>query len=247
MHFTEVPLPRRPGRVPGLAGPAGRMACATFLMGGGLLGLSVLLAGHASPLPTMGFALVASISVGSMARGWTAPRLGAANLVTLARLALAMLVLLPALDPDLASGGTGWALFGIALLTLALDGIDGPLARRSGLAGPWGARFDMEVDSLFALILAIAVWRIGGAGSWVLLLGGMRYLFVLAAYALPWLNRPLPERVRRKAICVVQIATLIGLLAPLSIQPYSTVVAALALALLGLSFLLDILWLARRR
>ena len=123
----------------------------------------------------------------------------------------------------------------------------GPLARRSGLAGPWGARFDMEVDSIFALLLAGVVWRSGAAGSWVLLLGSLRYVFVAASWALPWLDRPLPQRFRRKLVCVVQIGTLVALIAPIVQPPYSWIAAAVALALLAWSFAVDVIWLARRR
>jgi phosphatidylglycerophosphate synthase len=40
---------------------------------------------------------------------------------------------------------------------LALDGLDGWLARRFGLASAYGARFDMEVDGFLILVLALLV------------------------------------------------------------------------------------------
>jgi len=156
-------------------------------------------------------------------------------------------MLVPLLRPELTEGATGWAIFALALATLALDGLDGPLARRAGLAGPWGARFDMEVDAVFALLLSAVVWQSGAAGPWVLLLGGMRYLFVLAAFALPWLAAPLPQRFRRKLVCVIQIGALVVLLAPVVMPPVSVGLALVALALLTWSFAADVLWLARQR
>ena len=212
-----------------------------------LFGLSWWLAGTRTLLPVVCFGLGAAVSGVFLIRYWPARRLGYANALTLARLALAALMLVPLADPRLTEGATGWMVFCLALVTLSLDGLDGPLARRSGLAGPWGARFDMEVDSIFALLLAGVVWRSGAAGSWVLLLGSLRYVFVAASWALPWLDRPLPQRFRRKLVCVVQIGTLVALIAPIVQPPYSWIAAAVALALLAWSFAVDVIWLARRR
>ena len=78
------------------------------------------------------------------------------------------------------------------------------------------------------------------AGPWVLLLGGMRYLFVLAAFVLPWLAAPLPQRFRRKLVCVIQIGALVILLAPVVMPPVSVGLALVALALLTWSFAADV-------
>ncbi len=175
--------------------------------------------------------------------------LGLANLITLLRVALASsLVALIALPGGL--GGRedlAWSAVGIALVAHLLDGADGWLARRNGLATAFGARFDMESDAYLALVLAILVLLSGKAGLWVLALGSMRYAYVAAASVIPWLRRPLPERFRRKAICVVQIAVLIILLAPPVSPPFSVALAAAATLLLAWSFMLDILWQARQR
>ncbi|WP_138469078.1 CDP-alcohol phosphatidyltransferase family protein [Poseidonocella sp. HB161398] len=234
-----------PSRITG--GPSAMLALLSALYALGLCAVSALLAGEWVLLPAAGFALAAAICGHFLRLGWQAPRLGPANALTLARLALAMLLLLPLTRPDLSEGGTGWAIFGLAAAALALDGADGAAARRSGLAGPWGARFDMEADALFGLLLAAVAWRTGAAGAWILLLGGMRYLFAAAALALPWLAAPLPQRLRRKAVCVLQLGTLVALLAPAAAPPWSDAAAAVALALLAWSFAADILLLARRR
>lgn len=217
-----------------------------------MLALAVMLAaralaeGAAALAPVLGFALASGITAASFLQGWTAARVGPANAVTLGRLALVSLFLAPLIDPALTEGTTGWALFVLALVALALDGVDGILARRSGLAGPWGARFDMEVDALFGLILALLAWRSEAAGAWVLLLGAMRYLFVLAAWVWPWLNAAMPDNMRRKTICVVQIGTLAALVAPIAVPPWSELAALGALGLLMWSFAVDIRWLMRR-
>jgi phosphatidylglycerophosphate synthase len=133
----------------------------------------------------------------------------------------------------------------VALGLLALDGIDGWLARRQRLETAFGARFDMEVDALFILVLAALAVGLGKAGAWVLALGMMRYGFVAASLAWPWLAAPLPPSLRRKAVCVLQIAVLAALLAPPVAPPVSGALAAAAFAALAWSFAVDVRWLAR--
>jgi len=81
----------------------------------------------------------------------------------------------------------------------------------------------------------------------VLLIGAMRYLYVLAGAAWPWLRAPVPDSTARKAVCVIQILALIACLAPPVPHPLTAVLAAGALALLGWSFGRDVVWLWRRR
>jgi phosphatidylglycerophosphate synthase len=104
----------------------------------------------------------------------------------------------------------------------------------------------MEVDSAFAALLSIAVLRMGEVGPWVLALGGLRYGFLLAIRAWPWLGAPLPESRRRKAVCVVQIGTLVAIVSPVIDPPLAAPLAAAATLLLVWSFAVDALWLARR-
>ena len=217
------------------------------VFGAGVLIVTRLIAQDWMLAPFAGFAVGAAVAIGFLRQSWTARRFGSANVLTLLRLALAMLLLIPIVHPGLATGGPGWAILGLAVATLALDGIDGPLARANGLAGTWGARFDMETDSIFALLLSIAAWRIGVVGPWVILLGGLRYLFVLAMLALPWLDAALPERFRRKVVCVLQIGTLVALIAPVTPPGWAAPAAFVMLALLVWSFAFDVIWLAKRR
>jgi phosphatidylglycerophosphate synthase len=173
-------------------------------------------------------------------------RFGAANTVTLLRAGIAALfaglIGRPALMPAWA-----WIMAALAIIALLLDGLDGWLARRGGMQSPFGARFDMEVDALFILILAVLVWQFGKAGIWVILSGAMRYGFVLLGYKLPWLDQPLPPSRRRQTVCVIQTVALVLCLTPLLVPPISTALAAVALGLLALSFTVDMVWLWRRQ
>lgn len=173
-------------------------------------------------------------------------RFGPANMVTLSRIVLICLLaaLMGAAAPD---EDCLWLIAGFATLSLALDGVDGWAARRSGLASRFGARFDMEADAFFVLVLSVLAWQWGKVGAWVLLIGAMRYLYILAGAAWPWLRAPVPDSFARKAVCVIQILVLIACLAPPVPPTLAALLAAGALALLGWSFGRDAVWLWQRR
>lgn len=73
-------------------------------------------------------------------------------------------------------------------VALALDAVDGWVARRTGTASALGARFDMEVDAFLILVLSVQVTP--AVGPWVLAIGGLRYAFVVAGWLLPWMRGP---------------------------------------------------------
>lgn len=172
-------------------------------------------------------------------------RFGAANGITVLRLAL--VTLLAALLGEAYAPSLAWAALGLATLAAVLDAVDGPIARRNRQASAFGARFDMETDALLILVLSLLVFTLGKAGPWVLAAGAMRYVFVLAARPWPWLAAPLPESLRRKTVCVLQIVTLIMCLAPIIPPAWAQWIAGAGLAALLYSFAVDTVWLARRR
>jgi phosphatidylglycerophosphate synthase len=94
----------------------------------------------------------------------------------------------------------------MAALALALDLVDGYVARRTGTESAFGARFDLEVDAFLIAVLSVHV--AGAFGWWVLLIGAMRYLYVGAGRISPWLRRPLPSRRSAKVIAAIQGVTL---------------------------------------
>lgn len=171
-------------------------------------------------------------------------RMGSANQVTILR--GAMIALLAGLLGEHGSSATAAVAVIVASATLALDGVDGWLARRSGMASEFGARFDMETDAVFVAVLAVLVWQFGKAGSWVLLSGLMRYLFAAAVLLVPRLQRPIPSTMRGKSIAVLQMIALILALAPVCSPTISVWIAAIGLLALVLSFSLDAVWLLRQ-
>jgi phosphatidylglycerophosphate synthase len=171
------------------------------------------------------------------------PRFGPANLVTSGRLAL--VALLAAAIGEVYSSALAWSATALAAVVSALDGVDGYLARRSALTSPFGARFDMETDALFILVLSILAWWWDRAGAWVLACGLMRYGFVALSWPWPWLAAPLPPRVRRKFVAVVQMVGLAIIIAPVVTPPLSEWLAVVTLGTLTWSFAVDVAWLAR--
>jgi phosphatidylglycerophosphate synthase len=169
-------------------------------------------------------------------------RFGMANQVTLVRLVLVSLLAGACAVPDKDSA---WWLVLLATAAVALDGVDGALARKHGTASAFGTRFDMETDALLIIVLCVAAWQLEKAGLWVLASGMLRYLFVAAARPWPWLARELPASGRRKLVCVVQIVTLVVCVSPVLLPPLSTALAAIGLGLLCYSFAVDIAWLRR--
>ncbi len=215
------------------------------------LASAIVAAGLAMGLPPIGlglafatFLLVVGLADSALGTSHPADRFGPANVVTLTRAAgAALLGALALTDPPLAAR---WDLVVASATLLALDGVDGWLARRTGLVSPFGARFDLEIDALTGLVLACLAFGLDRAGPWVLAIGLLRYAFVVLGWLRPAFAAPLPPSRRRKVICVAQLGLLTLLLAPPVIPPVSTALAALALALLSWSFARDLLWLARR-
>ena len=172
-------------------------------------------------------------------------RFGPANQITTVRALLVALT--AALVGEPRGAGTATAALAFGTFALGLDGLDGWIARRTRMTGAFGARFDMEVDALLIQVLAILVWQHGKAGAWVLASGLWRYAFVAAGRLWPWLRRPLFASQRRRIVCAVQIAGLLLALLPAMQPPVSSVVAAVSLAALSYSFVVDTVWLWRRR
>ena len=197
------------------------------------------------------YGLVAAFVVFDLDRHAPHQRFGAANSVTLARAALTALLwgvvgetMLGARDLD---QGLRWLLAIAATGALVLDGVDGWVARRRGMTSRFGADFDLEVDCLFMLALALLVYGTGQVGIWVLSNGLMRYFFVLAGWLQPTLAAPLEPLRRRKVICVVQGAVLIATLAPILPNEVAPPLCLAGLALLAYSFGVDVLSLAKAK
>jgi phosphatidylglycerophosphate synthase len=157
---------------------------------------------------------------------------------------LVLLALMAGLVGEAVTPRVAWAALGLAVLFAVLDGIDGWLARRSGMASPFGARYDMETDALFIMVLSLLVWRHGKAGAWVLAGGLLRYAFVAARWFLPWMGGRLTPTWRGKAAAAGQMVGLAVAVAPIVRWPLSAVAVGTTLGVLLWSFAQDVgrLW-----
>ena len=188
---------------------------------GGVLALVALalmpltgLGWHGLSATLVAYGAIAALVIAGLGQHAPHRHFGPANRVTLLRAAYTAL-LVGILAEGLPIGAAGrWVLVATGAAALALDGIDGWAARRSGFASRFGARFDMESDALFVLALAALVYRSGQAGAWVLTLGAMRYIFIAAGRLWPPLAAPLPPSQRRRGVCVGVIVMMLVALAP---------------------------------
>lgn len=223
------------------AGPAAGLAAQMLLLAAiaGAVGLGV--AGWAVGLAC---ALAVDATLAWSLRRHRSDRLGPASWVTIARATLAVGV--AALVADSFAHGEHVALLvSLAAVALALDALDGWVARRTATATALGARFDGEVDAFLILVLSVDVAR--SAGAWVLAIGAARYVFLAAGWLVPWLRAPLPPRRWRKVVAATQGAVLT--VAAAGVLPPAATQAALvvALAMLAESFGRDVWWLWTRR
>ncbi|QFU86963.1 CDP-alcohol phosphatidyltransferase family protein [Amycolatopsis sp. YIM 10] len=213
----------------------GQLAVLTAL--GGYLGLGPAgwLAGAAYTALLWGVLTVA------VERPWA---LGPANRVTAGRAVLVGGVTMLVADAAVTGSSPHTVLLvAVASVALALDAVDGQVARRTGTASALGARFDMEVDAFLILVLSVSAASV--AGPWVLVIGAMRYLFVAAAWVAPWLRAELPPSMGRKVVCAVQGVALVVVTSELLPESLSVTVAAGALGSLLWSFGRDTAWLWR--
>jgi phosphatidylglycerophosphate synthase len=179
----------------------------------------------------------------ALRRSWHG-HFGPANGVTLARTTLVGGVTALVADSFVSSPPVA-VLVALTSVALALDAVDGQVARRTGTESALGARFDMEADAFLILVLSIYVAM--SLGTWVLLIGAMRYAFVAAARVLPWLNGPLPPSMARKTVAALQGIVLVVAAAGVLPGPAAYAVVFVALVLLVWSFGRDIRWLWRVR
>jgi len=234
---------KQPSAILGMSQGRAVWPTAVALIAAGGLFLSVL----GAALPALFLMALLGLILVTMVYFLGGPRvLGVANHITLVRALLVSWMIGALAVPQLFLDAV-WPLLSVALLVLALDGVDGWVARRLDQCTAFGARFDMEVDAALIMVLCLALWMSGQAEAWVLLIGAMRYAFVLAGSIAAWLRRPLPYSFRRKLVCVVQVAALLIALSPLVGSGLQAMLLATALLALTYSFAVDVIWLWRQR
>src|SRR5262249_10112453 len=181
------------GPVTGMIAQVLLIAALAATVGPGAAGLSA--AGWAAGV---GCAVVMNTGFARGLHRHRSDRLNPADWVTLARATLAVGV--AALVADSFDEAVSVALLvSLAAVALALDAVDGWVARRTQTTATFGARFDGEVDAFLIGVLSVYVASSTGAW-WVLAIGAARYVFLAAGWALPWMRRELPARDWRKTV-----------------------------------------------
>ncbi len=137
------------------------------------------------------------------------------------------------------------ALVALTVPALALDAVDGRVARRTGTVTAFGGRFDGEVDAFLILVLSVAAGPV--VGWWVVAAGLVRYAFAVAGWVLPWMRAPLEYRYWRKVV-TASVGILLTVAVSQVLPPALTMLAVVvALGLLAESFGRDVRWLWRHR
>ncbi|HKE66262.1 MAG TPA: CDP-alcohol phosphatidyltransferase family protein, partial [Micromonosporaceae bacterium] len=221
--------------------------------------LEVIIGGLATPALLTTISLTTGLSVAGwvfgIAVGWTAtallamgrvrsdePDIQPADWITLVRALLTAGVAALVADSFVRPAHVT-TLIVIAGIAIALDAVDGQVARRTGTATALGARFDGEVDAFLILVLSVAVSR--DLGGWVIAIGAMRYAFLVAAWLVPWMAAPLPPRYWGKVVAAVQAIVLTVVASGALPRLLSIVAVGLALVLLVESFGHNVVWLYR--
>jgi hypothetical protein len=99
----------------------------------------------------------------------------------------------------------------------------------------------MEVDAVLILVLSVFVADL--FGPWVLAIGALRYVFVVAGWFQPWLCAQLPARYSRKVVAAMQGVVLAVAASGWLPAAVSVTAVVAALAALCWSFGRDTRWL----
>lgn len=222
---------------------------AVVVVGAAILGCLVLVSTvpehRAGPFDLVALApavVALPVLLGALGRRGAADSVTTADTVTVVRAVLVAVVAGWAVLVALGSlPATSWWLLGLALVALLLDGVDGAVARRTQTTSEVGAMLDAETDA--AMMMALSVIAAHQVGVWILLAGGLRYVFA-AVETVRWTpptgQRPvLPDRPSRRVIAALAAVALAVTVAP-GLAPLITIaLCAVALSLLLVSFGLD--------
>lgn len=198
---------------------------------GGALSMiaGVLLALWLAYPPLLAFvAAVCFFILVAQSRGaWTPEgRFGLPNTITTVRLCLTMGLLFGYQHQ------TGAVLAVVALSNVVLDAVDGWLARHTGQSSEFGAHYDIEADALLVLTLTVLLFSRGVAGSWVIIAGLWRYLYVLAPVCLPTQVGQAPRsRHGRVVYVLMMVCFMLALLVPGEIGEFLALFGTVAISL----------------
>ncbi len=137
------------------------------------------------------------------------PVAGYANWTTFLRLVLIAAIL--CLEADLSNR----MLFLLLGFAIALDGLDGWLARRFNQVSAWGGLFDKEVDSFLVASMATLLYLRFQFPVAILLIGLLHYWYELLLYLLAWqdLKTP-PNPIGKYVAAALFVSLLLAIILP---------------------------------
>jgi CDP-diacylglycerol--glycerol-3-phosphate 3-phosphatidyltransferase len=157
--------------------------------------------------------------------------LGVATAVTLIR-GLVIAAVAGFLAVPEPTGRAAWLPWGLYAVAVALDWVDGWLARWRGKITLLGAKLDMEFDGVCLLVAALLGNVYGVLPPWYLAVGFMRPAFVAGT----WLHRQrggivgsLPESAVRRELAAIQMIVCSIALLPVAGPPVSTAISTVAM------------------
>jgi len=201
-----------------------------------LLVATVVALGAHDTAPYVAIGALSFFGLLARSRGHFTPRggFGAANALTALRFAIASAVgLVPDSVPTFALGATVLGVF-------ALDGLDGWVAKRRGESSEFGAHFDMETDAYFVLLIGLELFTRGRYGAWILVVGLLRYVYVLALALFPARRGDKPRfTFGRHAFTGLMIGLSSGMMLG---EPFGSIFTLVGCGLVTASFLHSFYW-----
>lgn len=152
------------------------------------------------------------ISAGMAARGAQMLARSGTRL-QLAQIALVCLIGgLAVSPPEAHSEMLRWGVAVIAAAAIALGHVEDWLAGKIDAAGPFSRQLGREANAVLVLALAVLLWRGGVLGNWVLAVGVLRYILLVAGGFTPALRLAGPAW--RRAVALAVPACLAAALVP---------------------------------
>ena len=126
---------------------------------------------------------------------------------------------------------------------LAVDGIDGMVARRTGRTTAFGARLDLEADAFLTMMLCLLLHHGALVPAWVLVAGLLRYFYAAAIALVPARGEePRSQLARMSAGLLIFTLAFSFLLGP----RWAPLAAGVGTVLVSGSFLRSLYWSYRR-
>lgn len=176
------------------------------------------------------------------------PGFGLGTWLSLARL-LALSLLAGFLTTRRYENGLAWVPFVLYSAFNLIDLVDGYAARRRGQVTRLGGKLDLDLDGRGMLVGSLMAVLMGKVGWWYLLVGLVRYLYVIGIWLRLRLALPVIEKAnpRSRPLAGLQMGIATALLAPALHPPYTVLISTLVMIPFLANFLYDWLMIERRR